>query len=174
MTLEIKKHFSAGWVALVISFIGAAGFYLWQPITDYFISGTFDENVILQIETDTLKSDRISQLLVMHIKIVNRDNVSATIKNEDGKGELQLQVRRIDKVGDGTSLDPEKLPLVTEKSFLKQYAGGYVIAPNAYYEEVESLALPLGNYSIKSSLLFDDGDYIDQVAVVRVDRESKK
>ena len=110
----------------------------------------------------------------MHIKIVNRDNVSATIKNEDGKGELQLQVRRIDKVGDGTSLDPEKLPLVTEKSFLKQYAGGYVIAPNAYYEEVESLALPLGNYSIKSSLLFDDGDYIDQVAVVRVDRESKK
>ena len=66
MTLEIKKHFSAGWVALVISFIGAAGFYLWQPITDYFISGTFDENVILQIETDTLKSDGKSQLLVIH------------------------------------------------------------------------------------------------------------
>ena len=50
------------------------------------------------------------------------------------RGELQLQLRRIDKVVDVAWLDPEKLPLVTEKIVLKQYTSGYVIVPNAYYE----------------------------------------
>jgi hypothetical protein len=43
------KKYSAGWFALALSFIGSTGFYLWQPITDYFISVTFDENVIIKL-----------------------------------------------------------------------------------------------------------------------------
>ena len=51
--LKIKK-ISAGWLALVFPVIGAGIFYLWQPITDYLVTGAFDENVVLIIEADTM------------------------------------------------------------------------------------------------------------------------
>lgn len=46
--MDLKKY-SAGWFALALSFTGAAGFYTRQTISDYIISGAFDENVILEL-----------------------------------------------------------------------------------------------------------------------------
>ena len=163
--LEIKK-ISAGWLAFVLPVIGAGIFYLWQPITDYFITGAFDENVVLLLDAETVKSDTKNSLLVIHVKASNRGNVPVTIKTDGGIGQIALQIRRIEGPTEAKWIDPEKLPLIAETNSLRHHNGGYVIAPNAFYEEVEGIALPAGTYWIKGSIIFENGDYIDQSVIV--------
>ena len=163
--MEIKK-LSAGWLALVVPVIGAGIFYLWQPLTDYFVTGTFDENVVLLIDTESIKSEGKNPLLVIHVKASNRGNVPATIKTDGGVGEIILEVRRIQNAEEGKWIDPEKLPLIAEINTIRNHEGGYVIAPNAFYEEVEGIPLPAGTYWIKGSIIFENGEYIDQTAIV--------
>lgn len=163
--LEIRK-ISAGWFALVVPVIGAGIFYLWQPITDYFVTGAFDENVVLLIDAETVKSDTKNPLLVIHVKASNRGNVPVTIKTDGGIGQIALQVRRIESPAEAKWIDPEKLPLIAETNSLRHHNGGYVIAPNAFYEEIEGIALPAGTYWIKGSIIFENGEYIDQATIV--------
>ena len=163
--LEIKK-ISAGWLALVVPVIGAGIFYLWQPITDYFVTGVFDENVVLLIDAETVKSDTKNPLMVIHVKASNRGNVPATIKSDGGIGQIALQVRRIEKPDEAKWVEPERLPIIAETNSLRRHNGGYVIAPNAFCEEIEGIALPAGTYWIKGSIIFENGEYIDQIAIV--------
>ena len=146
--------------------IGAGIFYLWQPITDYFVTGTFDENVVLFLETETVKSDGKNPLLVIHVKASNRGNVPATIKTDGGVGEITLEIRRIQNPEEGKWIDPLKLPLTAEINTIRNHEGGYVIAPNAFYEEVEGISLPPGTYWIKAAIIFENDEYIDQTAII--------
>ena len=163
--MEFKK-ISTSWLAFVVPIAGAAVFYLWQPVTDYFVTGAFDENVVLQIDAETIKSDTKNPLLVIHLKASNRGNVPVTIKSDGGGGQIALQVRRIENPAEDKWIEPEKLALVAETNALRKHNGGYVIAPNAFYEEVEALALPSGTYWIKGSIIFENGEYIDQTNIV--------
>ena len=163
--LKIKK-ISAGWLALVVPVIGAGIFYLWQPITDYFVTGAFDENVVLLIDAETVKSDTKNPLMVIHVKASNRGNVPVTIKSDGGIGQIALQVRRIEKPDEAKWVEPERLPIITETNSLRRHNGGYLIAPNAFYEEIEGIALTAGTYWIKGSIIFENGEYIDQTAIV--------
>jgi hypothetical protein len=74
-SLELRK-ISTSWLALVVPVLGLAIFYLWQPVTDYFVTGAFDENVVLQIDAETVKSDSKNPLLVIHLKASNTGNVN--------------------------------------------------------------------------------------------------
>ena len=89
-----------------------------------------------------------------------------TIKTDGGIGQIALQIRRIEGPTEAKWIDPEKLPLIAETNSLRHHNGGYVIAPNAFYEEVEGIALPAGTYWIKGSIIFENGDYIDQSVIV--------
>ena len=80
----LLKKISAGWLAIALPAIGAAIFYLWQPITDFFVTGAYDENVIIQLDTESVKTDGTSELLVIHVKASNRGNVPVTIKSDGG------------------------------------------------------------------------------------------
>ena len=162
--MELRK-ISASWIALFVPVAGAAIFYLWQPVTDYFVTGAFDENVVLLIDAETVKSDTKNPLLVIHIKASNRGNVPVTIKSDGGVGQIALQIRRIENLTEAKWIEPEKLALVAETNALKKHNGGYVIAPNAFYEEVEALTLPSGTYWIKGSIIFENGEYVDQTAI---------
>lgn len=146
--------------------LGASIFYLWQPITDYFVTGAYDENVVLLIDAETVKSGTKNPLLVIQVKASNRCNVPVTIKADGGIGQIALQVRRIERSEEAKWIEPEKLLLIAETNSLRHHNGGYVIAPNAFYEEVEAIALPSGNYWIKGSIIFENGAYIDQAAIV--------
>lgn len=66
-------------------------------------------------------------------------------------------------------MDPDKLPLVSQTNVFRRYRGGYEIPPNAFFGEEEGIALPPGNYWIKATLNYVDGDYIDQASIVAVD-----
>lgn len=148
-------------IALVASVLGAGVIYLWQPITELFFTRAYDENVVVAIETETLKAQSTDPLLVIRVRISNRGAVPAWIKNEDGKGELTLEVNNVSGTS-GQWIDEKSVSVVAKTDLLDGHKGGYVIAPNAYFEEVESIPLPKGNYLLKATLKFPDGDYIDQ------------
>jgi hypothetical protein len=162
--LQHVKH-KSGLIALVASVLGAGVVYLWQPITDLFVTGAYDPNVIIQVDSDSVKGDGNTPLLVVRVRAVNKGNVPATLKDEAGKGEINVEVRAIEDTAPGEWLDPNKLRSVGKKSLLSAHYGGYVVAPNSYYEEIGMIALKPGTYWIKSTLTFPDGDYVDQVHV---------
>jgi hypothetical protein len=162
--LQQVKH-KSGLIALVASVLGAGVVYLWQPITDLFVTGAYDPNVIIQVNSDSVKGDGNTPLLVVRVRAVNKGNVPATLKDEAGKGEINVEVRAIEDTAPGEWLDPNKLRSVGKKSLLSAHYGGYVVAPNSYYEEISMIALKPGTYWIKSTLTFPDGDYVDQVHV---------
>ena len=122
--------------------------------------------MVLQIDADSVKSDTKIPLLVIHLKASNRGNVPVTIKSDGGVGQIALQVRRIENPVEAKWIGPEKLALVAETNALRKHNGGYVIAPNAFYEELEALALPSGTYWIRGSIISENGEYIDQAAIV--------
>lgn len=155
----------SGLIALIASVFGAGVVYLWQPITDLFITGAYDSNVIIQIDSESIKGDTNNPLLVVRVRAVNKGNVPATLKDEAGHGDLVVEVRAIEDSTAGEWLDPSKLRSVAKKSLLTEHTGGYVIAPNAFYEEVGTIPLKAGTYWIRSTLTFPEGDYIDQVHV---------
>lgn len=155
----------SGLIALIASIAGAGVIYLWQPITDLFITGAYDPNVILQIDSESVKGDAKTPLLVVRVRAVNKGNVPATLKNEAGRGDLIIEVRAIEGSPPGEWLDPTKLRSVAKKNLLSEHTGGYVIAPNAYYEEVGTIPLNPGTYWIRSTLTFPEGEYVDQVHV---------
>ena len=73
-----KQH-SKGIIALVISALGIITLYLWQPISDYFITGTYDETITLKTEFETLDQESTEPLVVMQSKVTNRGNVPVKI-----------------------------------------------------------------------------------------------
>ena len=95
-------------MAIALPVIGAGIFYLWQPITDYFVTGAYDENVVLLIDAETVKSDTKNPLLVIHAKASNRGNVPVTIKTDGGIGQIALQVRRIEKPDEGNRFESQQ------------------------------------------------------------------
>lgn len=164
-SLDLKK-ISSGWLAFLVPAFGAAIFYLWQPLTELFVTGAYDENVVLQLDTESVKTDGKNQLLVIHIKATNRGNVPVNIKSDGGKGQILIQIRRVENPEEAKWIEPEKLPLVAQTDALRSHNGGYVIAPNAFYEEIENITLASGTYLIKGSIIFENKDYIDQSIVV--------
>ena len=162
--LEQIKH-KSGLLAVIASVFGTSVVYLWQPITDLFLTGAYDANVIVQVDSESIKGDAKYPLLVVRVRAVNKGNVPATIKDSTGKGDIEVEVKAIEDSPPGEWLESSKLRTVSKISMLAEHAGGYVIAPNAYYEEVGAIPLKPGVYRIKSTLTFPDGDYVDQVHV---------
>ena len=73
--IDWKKH-SKQWIALIASIIGLGILYLWQPITDYFITGLYDENITVKSEIESIS---LSYLLLF----IHRFKVSQIIKQHD-------------------------------------------------------------------------------------------
>lgn len=159
-----------GRVAVAISVVGAAIFYLWQPVSDYFLTGNFEPNLSIQIETEAFVLDAKQTLLAVHVKTINRGNVPVELLGAKGKGEIQLEIRKLDSLPSGSWVEAEKLPLVAQKDVLAKHSGSYVLEAAGVFDEVESISLPNGLYWIKATLIYPDGDYIDHAAVVKLEK----
>ena len=55
--MDIFQRIASHKLMVALPVLGMAVIYLWQPISDYFLTGSFNENVVLQIETETNKID---------------------------------------------------------------------------------------------------------------------
>lgn len=166
---RIKSHK----LIIVASFIGMAAFYLWAPITALFITGSFHENLILELEPQAIKLDDHSQLLILHIKPTNKGSVPVNISGDGRKGQFTVEVKRVDKskMQDFQWIESDKLILVNKIDILRHFKDGYSIEPNASYDEIEAITLPVGVYWVNAKITFNDGDYIDQSLAVKLSND---
>ena len=169
--MKLIERIATHKIILALPVVGMAAIYMWQPISDYFLTGSYDENVVLQIETEANKIDADNQLLVLHIKPLNRGSVPVNISGDGKRGKFTLEVKRIDEVTNNGWVEQDKLELVNKADILRHYKDGYTIEPSAFYDEVEAIKLKLGTYWVNAKLTFDDGDYINESAVVKLSNE---
>lgn len=169
--MSIFDRIASHKLIVALPVLGMAAIYLWQPITELFLTGSYDENVIVQLESEAIKVDEHNQLLVLHIKPINRGGVPVTVSGDGRKGKFTVEVKRIDKTPDAQWIERDKLVLVNQTDILRHYKGGYIIEPNAYYDEVEAITLPIGIYWVNAKITFDDGDYVDQSLAVKLVNE---
>lgn len=148
-----------GWIAAVVSAVGAAVFFLWQPVMEYFITGTYDDNVVIQLEADSMKLDSELKLMVIRVRAANKGNVPVKLTS-DGKGDLTIEIHKIEKPALNQWLDPNQSPTLTKKMILEANSVDLIVAPNSYWSKEVSLAIPTGTYWIKSTLNRKNGDQI--------------
>lgn len=146
-----------GWIAAVVSAIGAAIFLFWQPVMDYFITGTYDDNVVVQIDAESVAIDSSDKLLVVRVRALNKGSVPFKL-NSDGKSELTLEVRQIDRAVKGRWVDPSSYPVTIKKSVLEATAADVTVAPNSYWAREFSVPMPVGAYWLQAKLHRKSGD----------------
>lgn len=156
MNLPDKHSHTGGWLAAILSAIGAAVFLLWQPVSDYFVTHTYDDNVVLQIDADSLKTNEEVSLLAIRIRVSNRGSVPVQLSTSD-KDDLTLEVRRIEKVETGQWVDSHAQPVLAKKSVFGPTSKGITVYPNAYWAKELAIALPKGAYLIQARLTKPDG-----------------
>lgn len=171
--MEFKNAITPSKLALALPVLGMFIVYMWQPISDYLITGGYNENVVLLLENEALKIDDTKQMLVLHIKPQNRGNVPVDITSNKKHGKFTVEVRRMDNLQEANWQEPEKMPLVSSTDLLRHHKTGYTIESNAFYDEVEAMALKNGFYWVSAKLTFDDGDYIDESIVVSITNEKQ-
>ena len=169
--VNILQRIASHKLMLALPILAAAVIYLWTPISELYFMGTLHENVIVQLESEVIKVDEKRQLLVLHIKPVNKGSVPVAIIGDGKKGKITIEVKQIDKTQNEQWVESDQLRLVNKIDILRHHAEGYTIEPNSYYDEVEAITLPLGTYWIKAIVTFDDGDYVDQSLVVKLSNE---
>lgn len=169
--MNIIERIASHKLMVAIPFIGMAAVYLWTPITELFLTGSYDENVIVQLESEAIKIDGHSQLLVLHIKPINRGSVPVIIAGDGRKGKFTVEVKHIDKTSDRQWIESDKLVLVNKADVLRHHKDGYTVEPNAFYDEIEAITLPFGTYWVNVKITFDNGDYVDQSTVVKLSEE---
>lgn len=140
-----------GWIAALLSALGAFVFFLWQPIMDYFITGTYDDNVVLQMDTDSITVDATHKLLNVRVRTANKGSVPFKL-SADGKSNLSLEIHHIEHADNGQWIDPTKSPEVANKALVDSATTDITIAPNSYWSREVSVALPTGAYWLQVKL----------------------
>ena len=155
------QQYAGGWIAAVLSALGAAIFLLWQPVTDYFVTGTYDDNIVLQIDPDSLKTANGQTLLGIRVRVANKGNVPFKLY-DSGKEELTLEVREVGKIEKGEWVNSsEQLP-VANRSVFKTNSGPISISSGSYWAKDFAVALPKGVYLIKAQLTKSDSSNINE------------
>ena len=154
-------------IYLALPVLGIFIFYMWQPISEVF-KGAYNDNVIVALETQTFTVDKDKKLLVIHVKPQNNGNMPVDISSIKKHGKFTLEVRKFENLDEAQWQEPEKMKLVNSADILRRHKDGYTLETGAFYDEVESIALKNGFYWISTKLTFDNGDYVDESAVVRL------
>jgi hypothetical protein len=149
----------SGLIAAILSAVGAALFFLWQPIMDYFVTGTYDDNIVIQIEAETIQTTSSQTLLDIQLKALNKGNMPVKLIS-DGKGDLTIEVRQIVKPVDGAWLNPMEFPIVAKKTLAEASQGDISVAPGSYLSRELAISLPKGAYWIEGTLRRKDDERI--------------
>lgn len=160
-----------GWIAAAISAVGAALFFLWQPIMDYFVSGTYDENITVQIEANTLQLSAEELLLDIQVKASNRGNVPVKLISESS-GDLVLEIRQITKADAGKWVNPLDFPVTAKKTLVASGGAEITVAPGSYLSREVSIALPKGTYWIEGTLHKKGGESLSEATYFQLGKST--
>ena len=162
-----KQH-SKGIIALVISALGIITLYLWQPISDYFITGTYDETITLKTEFETLDQESTEPLVVMQSKVTNRGNVP--VKIDPSKSGQTIEIYELEELKKFDWLKNTNGKLLSKKEIFDNESEEIQVSPGSYIERLSAIRLPYGIYLIKSKLKIKSGIELTEIEIY----ESKK
>lgn len=135
-------------------------------------TGTFNENLNVQIVSELIETCQPTKFLVLHIQPENRGSASIEIDGKKG-GSMIATVKRLPTaLTKDQWINPKTLPTVSEIDILHEHPGGYISDRNIAYDEIETIALQPGVYWAGVVITFPDGDYVDQSIIVKVSEES--
>ena len=154
----------------IFSAIGAVLLWGWQPIESLF-TGEFNENLNVQITSETIETCQPEKLLVLHIQPQNMGTMTIELGGKKG-GSLVVTVKRIPTdLQKDQWVDPKNLLPVATTDILAKHPEGYSLDRNISYDEVETIAVQPGIYWAGVLATYPDGDYIDQSIVIKVNDE---
>lgn len=163
MNAEQHHMPKGGWIAALVSALGAAVFFLWQPIMDYFITGIYDDNVVVQIDAETIAIDKNQKLLNIRVRALNKGSVPFKL-NLDGKSEFMLEVRPIDRLEKGQWVDPTSYPIAIKKNLIESLTADIAVAPGSYWGKEYAVLMPSGAYWLQARLHRKNGeDLVDGI-----------
>jgi hypothetical protein len=168
---NIKELFKHKFL-VTVSFFGILIFYLWQPISDFF-EGHFHQNVLLQIDTETINAEKGNQILVVHIKPINRGYVPVEIGDIGHPGSFTLEIRKVNSIKKNNWVEYNNLPIISKFNILNNYKDGYILEPGAVFDEVEAIELPQGNYWVKAVFSFGKDYFVDSSELVEITTNKK-
>jgi hypothetical protein len=158
------KHNTKSFAFLLVSGISAAAIYLWQPVTEYFINGTYDENIFIQCEAETLDSIDDAPVMVVRVRISNRGSVP--VKFDPRAKEQRLTLTQAGELKTNVWLKNELgKTLIDDELF--DNSDSNQISPNSQIEIVKAIKIKNGIYFITCTLRTDSGKFIKQTEIVQ-------
>jgi hypothetical protein len=145
--------------------MGVVLLYLWQPINDYFLTGTYEENIVIENESTLEEINQNASFLIVRVKVSNRGSVPVKIDTADEEQKINLFVfdepRQFEWLheGNGKLISDEKM---FEKNEL------ITIYPNSEMEVVKAIKVPKGVYQLLFTLKTRNGkkiklaDFVEQ------------
>jgi hypothetical protein len=165
---EPHSH-KGGLIAAVISAVGAALFFLWQPIMDYFVTGTYDDNIVLQIEAKSLHPAPDETVLGIQVKAINKGNVPVKLISQS-QGDLSLEVRRVEKNEKGAWINPLDNPVIAKKTLIDVSQGEVRVAPSSYLSREAAIPLTKGVFWIEVTLHKKDSESLTESTYFQLDK----
>jgi hypothetical protein len=160
--IDFKQH-SKGLIALVISALGIVTLYLWQPISDFFITGAYDEILTLKTEFETVDQQGNEPLLVIQAKVTNRGNVP--VKIDPSKTDQTIEIYELGEIKKFEWLSDSKGKLVAKKTFFEGESAEIQVAPSSHIERLSAIRLPHGIYVIKTKLKIKTGVELNETEI---------
>ena len=157
--IDWRKH-SKQWIALVASIVGLAILYLWQPITDYFITGLYDENITVKSEIESIYSLNEKPTIVVRTRISNRGNVPFKIEYDANDQEITIYKIKKEEVGEWYKF--ENIEKIASKKIFEVEQQNTEIAPSAFIEKNNMISLNEGLYLIKINVKGKNGYHFEE------------
>ena len=161
--MELQK--SRDWVDFILKLlaiaaiitIGAWSFY------QYWLDVTNVSNIQLVVTTEVLKYSDENRLLLIHLRPKNTGKVLVSPRH------ITVSVRDLPIDLKPGVVDIEKLKERYKTDVLDRYEDGYDMEPNVDYDEVLTMIVPKGMYSVRGEMEFDDNSVLDHTVVARVE-----
>ncbi|WP_061534213.1 hypothetical protein [Collimonas arenae] len=148
-----------------IAAIGTAGYWAWYQFD---LGGNNGWMVNLSMTTEVLPYKDDLRLLVVHVKSKNpRNSTIEFIQNEHDS--YDLTVRKLPEVKAGKEMDIDKGELIAKIDFMPTDALSYMFLPNAEFDDMATVVLPVGSVvSLSAVLAKKDSDFVPVNQVVEI------
>lgn len=131
----------------------------------FFLSGSNDWMINLELVTEVIPYGKDMRLMVVHVKSKNSRNTELSFDKHDG--EFVLEVRQVPSGRKANSLiTPEAGELIATYDLMPK--DGYVFLPNAEFDDMVGVVLPANSMvALKARLVVAD-DQVSTDKIVRV------
>jgi hypothetical protein len=145
--------------------IGVAGYWAWYQFD---LGGNNGWMVNLSMTTEVLPYKGDLRLLVVHVRSKNPRN--STIEFIQGEHDsYDLTVRKLPEVKAGKEMNIDKGELITKIDFMPTDALSYMFLPNAEFDDMATIVLPVGSVvSLSAVLAKKDSDFVPANQVVEI------